>query len=197
MAKRKSRGKGKGSSFERRICKMLGLWWSEGKRDDIFWRTSNSGGRATVRKKKAQDTFGQEGDVQATDPIGQPLIDLCTIEVKCGYGRSSIIDIVDRPMSSAVQIWERWLEQASRESRDTGRWMLITKADRREVMIFLSLRLYNLLNQTGVQLRRARPYFTITPLTKNRKLRRRIIGTTLEEFMRLVHRDNIIEANKA
>ncbi len=59
----------KGSNFEREICKLLSLWWTNDKRDDIFWRTSGSGARATTRSKTKQKTFGQYGDVQATDPI--------------------------------------------------------------------------------------------------------------------------------
>ena len=72
----------KGSAFEREIAKLLSLWWSDCERDDIFWRTQTSGARATSRKRRGQDTFGQYGDIQACDPVGQPLLDCCIIEIK-------------------------------------------------------------------------------------------------------------------
>ena len=72
--KKKGGGHAKGSQFERTVCKDLSLWWTKGKRDDVFWRTSGSGARAKTRSKTGEKTFGQYGDVQATDPIGQPLI---------------------------------------------------------------------------------------------------------------------------
>ncbi|MBM3120244.1 MAG: hypothetical protein FJ006_12010, partial [Chloroflexi bacterium] len=58
----------KGASFERDISRQLSLWWTHGERDDVFWRSSMSGGRATVRAKKGQKTAYQNGDITATDP---------------------------------------------------------------------------------------------------------------------------------
>jgi hypothetical protein len=46
----------KGSSFEREIAKLLSLWWSEGMRDDVFYRSHASGGRFTMRRKSGKDT---------------------------------------------------------------------------------------------------------------------------------------------
>lgn len=44
----------KGSVFEREICKALGRWWTDGERDDIFWRTAGSGARATCRLERGK-----------------------------------------------------------------------------------------------------------------------------------------------
>uniref|UniRef100_A0A6M3IXH7 Uncharacterized protein n=1 Tax=viral metagenome TaxID=1070528 RepID=A0A6M3IXH7_9ZZZZ len=128
----------KGSTFERQICKQLSLWWTNQKRDDVFWRTAGSGARATQRKKSGQTTFGQDGDVQATDPIGQPLLDLCTIEIKRGYSSCTPFDIIDKPQKKpAQQMWEKWIAQAQRECGEAGSkyWMIISKRDRREITI--------------------------------------------------------------
>ena len=87
--KTKGGGARKGSGFEREVAKALSLWWTEGSRDDVFWRSSNSGGRATARRKRGQRTAGQHGDIAATDPVGEPFLKVVTIELKAGYGRGS------------------------------------------------------------------------------------------------------------
>jgi len=129
----------KGSSFERDICKQLSLWWTDGKRDDVFWRTSGSGARAKVRSKTGDKTFGQHGDVQATDPIGQPLIDLCSIELKRGYNKAIINDFIDSKKKSELRVF---IEQAITDCRlreDESEWILLVKRDRKEVVLFTSL----------------------------------------------------------
>src|SRR3954464_11883516 len=96
---------GKGASFERDLCKRLSLWWTDGERDDVFWRTSQSGGRATSRTKKGKKTKNSYGDICAVDPIGQPLLDLITFEVKRGYNKDSFTDLLDKPKSSIYMKW--------------------------------------------------------------------------------------------
>jgi len=46
----------KGSQNEREKSREWSLWFSEGKREDLFWRT-NSGAMATQRGKKGKTTF--------------------------------------------------------------------------------------------------------------------------------------------
>ena len=66
--------KGKGSSYEREICRLLSLWWTEGVSDDYFWRTAGSGAMAKTRSKVGKKTHGHYGDIQAVHPDGEPLI---------------------------------------------------------------------------------------------------------------------------
>src|SRR5271166_5739903 len=102
----------KGSQFERDICRKLSLWWTQDQsppNDAVFWRTSNSGGRATTRKKLGKKTKGQYGDITAIDPIGQPLIDFVTIEIKRGYNKASIIDLLDKQGKGTSQ-YEKWFK---------------------------------------------------------------------------------------
>jgi hypothetical protein len=87
---------GKGSGFERDISKQLSLWWSGGERDDLMWRTSQSGGRATQRAKQAVRTKYGYGDLTFTDPIAKPLFDLLVISAKRGYTHTS------RPLSKEM-----------------------------------------------------------------------------------------------
>ncbi len=144
----------KGSAFERALCKQLSEWWSsdiksdEPPRDDIFWRTDGSGGRATTRAKTGKSTFGQSADIQANDPVGQPLLDFMLIEVKRGYNKVSPFGLLDRTGKSAVQTMESWLFKQRNElttSMSVG-WSLIHKRDQREPYIILSSEIHELLN---------------------------------------------------
>lgn len=134
----------KGSEFERKICKRLSLWWTNEEKSDVFWRTSTSGARAKTRSKVGQSTFGQYGDIQATDPVGQPLIDMFTFELKIGYKHSSVADVLDKGPKAAQQNWEKWIDQVHEDHKNAGslHWALITKRDRREPVIFIHRRAY-------------------------------------------------------
>ena len=79
---RKGGGKSKGGAHERLICKQLSLWASDNKREDIFWRSSLSGGRATVQRKKGINNKTQCCDISAIDPLGNYLTDKIVIECK-------------------------------------------------------------------------------------------------------------------
>jgi len=131
----------KGAEFEREVCKELSLWWMDGKRDDVFWRTSNSGGRATVRRKKSKSTFGQNSDVQAIDPIGQPLIDVMLLELKCGYSESSFIDWFD----GKGHVWLDWITKIEEEAFESGTpyWGIVWKRKYKKATVTMPLLFYN------------------------------------------------------
>lgn len=75
-------GKRKGSEFERQICRDLSGWISHGEREDLFWRSAMSGGRATVAAKSGKMLRAQCGDITAVDPAGNILTDNCYFECK-------------------------------------------------------------------------------------------------------------------
>ena len=127
----------KGSDFERELCKLLSKWWTKGERDDVFWRTSQSGGRATQRRKAGKSTYGSCGDLATVDPIGTPLTSTCTIELKRGYSYANFADIFEMRPDSAQHLWEAFIEQAMREARDAGvpHWLLIVRRDSRKAII--------------------------------------------------------------
>lgn len=131
----------KGSSYEREVCKLLSKWWTNGERDDVFWRSSNSGGRATMRGKSGKRTAGSYGDIAATDPIGKPLLDLFTIELKRGYNRSTIGDLIDRGRQAPSGV-ELFLDQAMTAAEHAGSktWMLIHRRDMRQALVYLPWR---------------------------------------------------------
>lgn len=135
-----TKGSHKGSSFERDFAKRLSLWYTKGERDDVFWRTSNSGGRAKARSKVGQHTHGQFGDIGATDPIGEPLLKIVTFELKRGYNKSTIHDVLDKEDTHKDQQFELWIEKAAGDAKLAGSqmWALVTKRDRRKEMIWWS-----------------------------------------------------------
>ncbi len=134
---KKGGGKRKGSSFEREICKQLSIWWAG--HDDIFWRTSSSGGRATTRHKGGNRCTNQYGDIAAVDPCGAALIDLVTIELKAGYNKVSLFDIMDKPDHTKAQQWEAWIEQAreSHEIAGSFAWMILARRDKRSPIVVM------------------------------------------------------------
>ncbi|HWY34910.1 MAG TPA: hypothetical protein VNX68_09700 [Nitrosopumilaceae archaeon] len=75
-------GKAKGSQFERDVCKKLSLWISDGKNENLLWRSAMSGGRSTVMNKSGKTNKEQAGDISATGREGHDLIDKFYIECK-------------------------------------------------------------------------------------------------------------------
>lgn len=130
------KGSQKGSQFERDICRTLSLWFTENENDSVFWRTSQSGGRAKLRGRKGKQTSGQHGDISAIDPIGVPLINAITFELKFGYTGSSIQDLFDRTTSKNELL--SWVAQVqeSQEQGCTKDWLIIWKRNRSELMCF-------------------------------------------------------------
>lgn len=180
-------GKAKGNGFEREICTLLSKWWTEEERDDIFWRSTISGGRATRRAKSGKRTEGQYGDVQAVDPIGLPLTRLLTIEIKRGYKNASFGDLLDLGPKKKT-IWHDWVEQARRESEQAKSfaWLLIVKRDFRQTVVVgpvgLDVRLTEK-NDSGLA-SRAFPMFRIGFRVGKSILR--LFATPLSEFLRCV-----------
>jgi len=113
----------KGGSNERAKCRDWSLWWSEGlgvdpPRDDIFYRTAGSGSRGRMRAKLGKSTAGGHGDMQSQDPVGDPLIQCCTFEMKKGYNETSILACLDSKGKKPV--FRQFLDQVSRDANDAG-----------------------------------------------------------------------------
>lgn len=177
MAKRKRKpgsGKRSGSAFEREICNQLGEWWAG--RTDIFWRTATSGGRATVRHRKGVKTKGQHGDIMATDPIGAKLLQVLTLEVKRGYAKTSIQDLVDTDRNTVgCPIFTQWINKAIHSHAASGSfsWALIVRRQTKVSMICLDLRIVERLRSLGVKLDRVKPSFKCIARTKAHKQKSR------------------------
>lgn len=180
----------KGSQFERAICKELSKWWTGGNRDDVFWRSSQSGGRATVRGRKGQTTAGSYGDIAALDHVGQPLIQCFTIELKRGKSHGyadELIECSERPkkickfLETLSQTYEAHVLAKSLS------WLLIVKRDHRLPMVYLreavAARLAPTLLEVPCSIYRAE---FAAPFTV------RIVGVPLRRFMREMNPSEII-----
>jgi len=176
-----AKGKGKGSAFEREICFALSKWWTYGKRDDIYRRSATSGGRATVRTKVGKRTAGQYGDIAIADPLGQPLIELATIELKTGYPGQSPFDLVDR-VGKQNPKYKQFFEQCEREKKEANVpfWMLIARRKQKNIMIYLPHALYRQFTYLDEAFPSVR--LSVVVLSKRRK----IFGCPLSEFFKLV-----------
>lgn len=75
-------GKQKGAQFERDVCVLLSKWVSNGAREDIFWRSAMSGGRATVGHKRGKHHSSQVGDISCVHPLGHHFIEQFAPECK-------------------------------------------------------------------------------------------------------------------
>lgn len=175
----------KGSGFEREFSKQLSLWWTHGERDDVFWRSQNSGGRATIRKSAGRSTFMQAGDIAAIDPDGLPLLKAITFELKRGYSNTTVAEVFDKRTTQKDTHWEKFIIQAINSHRlnKSYAWMLVTKRDRRYPLVWYPGRLDQSLFRLGCP-RGQIQYQYRTGL---------ICGTTLKEFFSNVSREDILD----
>lgn len=143
------RGPRKGSAFERKMCKELSLWWTHGKRADIFWRSAGSGSRATHRGKRGLATANSYGDISATDMDGLPLLDLAVISLKNGYAKCHLSAMLDKPNKKIVFELEKWLKEVKVCWRSAGSyaWMIIHRRTARATVVYMPWQLFNQLQK--------------------------------------------------
>lgn len=114
-------GKAKGSEFERKLCRAISLFWSDGKSDDLCWRSAASGARGTVSRTK---TRAYHGDLVSTDPSIDPLFKVFSFEAK-HYRKFDAAEFIRGNKGCALFIFWR---QAVRSARLSGRFpVLIVK----------------------------------------------------------------------
>lgn len=182
----------KGSDFERELCKLLSKWWSWGVcdtvRDDIFWRSSQSGGRATQRLKSGRTTFGSYGDIAAVDPIGQPLLKMFTIELKRGSSYGSPADLFDTKDTPAIRPFEACLLQAARSAEAAGSkgWLLICRRDHRRPVVYADLLTLSYLENRKLLLEAPSIRFNLRINTGKEKWNLRFLGCTLDRFLEVI-----------
>lgn len=126
-------GKQKGSAYEREVCKALSRWVSLGKREDLFWRSAMSGGRATVGKKKGLDLASHAGDISATHPDGHILTEHFYVECK-RYGDLNFASFLCKQQGPLARFWSEAIKQAVAHDRIP---MLIVREDRGETFIIV------------------------------------------------------------
>ena len=152
----------KGGQWERDICRDLSEWFSGGRHDDLFWRSSQSGGRATSRRKKGKRTAGHCGDVCATERAGIPLMRVLTLELKRGYNAHHIAALLDRANGCKQQTYESWIQQAWMAHQNAGSysWALLAKRDKKQAMIYMERKVEKALKRHGAF--KAKPFVRFT-----------------------------------
>lgn len=191
----------KGSDYEREICERLSRWWTNGKRDDIFYRSSGSGARATARSSRGKQTAHQHGDVACTDPCGALLTDLFNIEIKRGYSDATSHELLDRSQRTLPGWYEQWVVHCIEGCRSAGTfgWLLITRRDRRRPLIWMSVQTYSMLLEMGVGLclcSAPSVTFTIEVRGKDRTYCVQMYGTSLDNFLDAVSREAVERLGK-
>jgi hypothetical protein len=126
-------GKQKGSGFEREVSKRLSLWWSNHEKDDLFWRSQNSGGRWTSRRKIGVNTDGQAGDICSTSDESKLLIDNFVIECK-SYSDINLWSMITDSKGTLVNWWIKVNEEAEHDSKHP---ILIAKQNQKPILIFV------------------------------------------------------------
>lgn len=140
--RRKGRGKAKGGAFERKIAKQLSLWITNGEKEDCLWRSSISGGRATVAHRKGK-LVRQAGDLTAVSPEGHALTDRWYIECK-NVKDIQLLKFLVKGFGLLARFWNKCQQEASRYNRDPviifkqNGWPVLLMA-RRDVFVDLKL----------------------------------------------------------
>ena len=130
----------KGFSYEREIAKKLSLWLTQGKRDDVLWRTEGSGGRSTQEAKKGHYLLNSYGDIGVKDPSCQEAVDFISkVLIECKRGYSTRIDglkLIDNP--SKNHILKQWWNKAVIEMKECGRqyvWIIIKRNRNKSILM--------------------------------------------------------------
>jgi hypothetical protein len=127
-------GSVKGGDFERRICKELSLWMSDGREKNVFWRTAGSGSRATGASKKGEQNRTQAGDVSAVHPAGAWLIDHFVLELK-HVKNLQLFQSVTTQNGELYKFWDKLGRQARAQDKEP---LLIACQNRMKILFITS-----------------------------------------------------------
>lgn len=206
--RKRAKGRGKGSQFERDICRDLSRWWSNDRRDDLFWRSAQSGGRATFRRKKGAPTQGHYGDICATSKDGEALLDMLTIELKRGYSAENIAHLLDYDVdwipSWTQPVFDSWIQQTidSHTAAGSFAWLMVQKRDKRHAIAFLPHYFYQAIRKQQSSQKRICPYmrfigYYVWKQDEEFDLRHLdLIAMRWEHFLQSIGRDDIRELCK-
>jgi len=171
---------------------MLSRWWTGNDEASVFWRASQSGGRATVRHRKGRKTQGHYGDVVSTDPNSAPFTQLITPELKRGYSKDSIHNLLDKPAHAKQQAVEKMIRQAKDASDKAGTpyWMLIMRRNMKVEFAFFPYKLYHALCVLNCFPKTPKPFLTLTAFVRGKskkdQVKVQLVGMRLNHFLRSV-----------
>lgn len=192
----------KGGGYERELCYTLSRWWMESPKKLVFWRTSNSGGGATIRHRKGISNKAHAGDITAIEPEAVPFTRFITVEAKRGYGgkgkkkaAGTLQDMLDRT-SKPNGLYASWVEQAMKANERAGgtHWMLIHRRDNAAAMVYFPSYLYAQLAVTcGCFHQTPVPFVAVTTKMRVGKTQQTIsfVGMELDAFLGHVDPEHI------
>ncbi len=134
-------GKSKGNEFERSISKIFSNWWTNHERDDVFWRTQNSGGRFTNRSHKGLKTHNQGGDICSVHPDGELFSSLFFVECK-NYKNIGLWTLVTK--KGLLSVW--WYKALSDSAKDCKIPLLVVKENNKPIIIFFPSKFLHIFN---------------------------------------------------
>jgi len=113
------------------------MWISKGKRDDLFWRSAMSGGRATVGKAAGVDRSAQVGDVSAISD-GGPYTDAAAAFisrhiVECKSVKSYQLDLF---LFEGRGVIANAIEQCRLATRAKSPFVILKENRGREIVVF-------------------------------------------------------------
>jgi len=110
-------GKSKGAAYEREVCRRLSLYVTGGKRDDVFWRSAMSGGRATIK-----GIAHVAGDICAVHPDGYDFASRWFVE--CKHYRDLQLH---RFLIQEGRLWNFWIKAGEEAEKHYKLPLLIVK----------------------------------------------------------------------
>ena len=160
----------KGGQFEREFSKLLSLWYTENERDDVFWRTSGSGARATTRRKQQKRTKYEYGDISFRDPIGLPFIDYFLLELKRGYTKDiDVLSLLDGQKGKSILLrwWDKAVEEMSFAKRKAV--LLVIRRNNKKECIVISAYTFRTFKNLGfngefIRIKSKKTHLIIIPL---------------------------------
>jgi len=171
--------------------KTISLWWSKGVNDDLVWRTSQSGGRATQRAKSKKTTTGHYGDLTFTHTDIKPLFDIFIFELKRGY--TDELDILcfidyDRKQPLLLQFYDKSQVDCKLAGRVFS--LIIFKRNNKKISIMIHQTTYNKMIELNGKIN-----CNMIKIVKKNSLG--FVILSFEDFFNWVKPENIIEYHES
>lgn len=125
--------KQKGSNFERLVCRELSLWVTRGQRDDVFWRSATSGGRATIGLSQGIIRASQAGDLSPIAAAGEALLNHVVVECK----HYKELDLFSGIVNDTGKLYKFWNDLITHSFRFGRQPMLIARQNNMPTVVLL------------------------------------------------------------
>lgn len=136
--------KGKGSNFERVVCRMITKWITGVEDPVICWRSSNSGGTFTVNRRKGAGQSSMAGDLCSIDEKSKWLFDVFSIECKVGYPGANPLKMFKGAKNDELRSF--WTQACGDAKQSNKTPILIFKPNQGKVLIGLTEEIKTKLN---------------------------------------------------